>query len=148
MEVVFAQVLNGGRGRPGLGEGAPAGAAEPLGELVGVCRALGSLGSQCVWSSCWAGVEGGPVVADRPWVSWWPSCCLGYWVLMQGPTLASTVSLPALCCPCPTEPGLRADGPKADGCHPVSWAPWKEYRAVEEVILCCGLSALSRWGGG
>lgn len=50
--------------------------------------------------------------------------------------------------PCPTEPGLQADGPKADGCHLVSWAPWKEYRAVEEVILCCGLSALSRLGGG
>lgn len=48
MEVVFPQVLNDGRGRRGLGEGVPAGAAEPLGELVGVCRALGSLGSQCV----------------------------------------------------------------------------------------------------
>lgn len=48
MDVVFPQILNDRCGRRGLGEGVPAGAAEPLGELVGVCQALGSLGSQCV----------------------------------------------------------------------------------------------------
>ena len=98
--------------------------AEPLRELVGVCRVLGSRGSQCVCGA--AAGQALRVARSRqtgPWASWRSFCCPECWVLMQGPTLASTVSLPALCCPCPMEPGLRADGPKADSCHPVSWDP-------------------------
>lgn len=79
MGVVFQRVLREGHGRRELGrvsqQGRRAPARRALGELVRVCRVLGSRGSQCV---CGAAAGQALRVAwswqTGPWASWLPSC--------------------------------------------------------------------------
>lgn len=152
MEVVFQRVLREGRGRRELGrvpqQGRRAPARRALGELVRVCRVLGSRGSQCVWSSRWAGAKGGMVVADR---------ALGLVAAfllprVLGPDVRTDAGLDCLCQPCaapaPRSLGCRPTGPRQTVAILCSGPLWKEHRAVKEVILCRGLGALSRWWGG
>ena len=70
MEVVFQRVLNDGHGRRGLGGVSKQGRCAPASRaLEGAGGCLQGAGLPwkpvCVWSGCWAGVEGGTVAADR-----------------------------------------------------------------------------------